>query len=130
MCDPIADLLTSIRNAGGAKKRFVDVPHSGIKESIVKTLKEKGYVAHFLVKEENKKGTIRVFLKYDQQRNPVIMGLKRVSKPSLRRYVSSQKIPFVLGGIGLAILSTSQGVMDGKSAKLKGIGGELLALVW
>lgn len=130
MSDPIADLLTRIRNGSQARKRFVDVPLSKLKEAVVATLKKKGYIAHYLIKEENKRGTIRVFLKYSVNREPVIMGLRRMSKPSLRRYVTSKNIPYVLGGIGTAIISTSRGVMDGKSARQEGIGGELLALVW
>jgi small subunit ribosomal protein S8 len=130
MSDPIADLLTRIRNASQARLKFVDIPHSKMKEAIVASLKKKGYIAQYLVKEENKRGTIRVFLKYSTNRTPVIMGLRRMSKPSLRRYVTAKKIPYVLGGIGTAIISTSRGVMDGKSAKQQGVGGELLALVW
>jgi small subunit ribosomal protein S8 len=130
MSDPIADLLTRIRNGSQARLKFVDIPHSKMKEAIVASLKKKGYIAQYLVKEENKRGTIRVFLKYSTNRTPVIMGLRRMSKPSLRRYVTAKKIPYVLGGIGTAIISTSRGVMDGKSAKQQGVGGELLALVW
>jgi small subunit ribosomal protein S8 len=130
MSDPIADLLTRIRNGSQARLKFVDIPLSKPKEAIVATLKKKGYIAHYLVKEENRKGTIRVFLKYSINRTPVIMGLRRMSKPSLRKYVTSKNIPYVLGGMGTAIVSTSKGVMDGKSARQQGIGGELIALVW
>lgn len=130
MSDPIADLLTRIRNASMAKHRYLDVSHSKMREAVVKILKENGFLAHFLVKEENKRKTIRVFLKYAGGRESVIHGLKRVSKPSLRRYVSSQKIPTVLGGMGISILSTSKGVMDGKSAREQKLGGELLCQAW
>ena len=98
--DPIADLLTRIRNASAAKHRYLDVSHSKMREAIVKILKENGFIAHFLVKEENKRKTIRVFLKYTGDREGVIHGLKRVSKPSLRKYVSSQKIPTVFRRYG------------------------------
>jgi small subunit ribosomal protein S8 len=128
--DPIADLLTRIRNASLAKHLFVDVSHSKMKEEIVKILKEYGFVAHYLVKEENKKGTMRIFLKYTSQREAIIHGLKRVSKSSLRRYVSHGQIPQILGGMGISIISTSKGVMSGRSAKEQGIGGELLCVAW
>ena len=128
--DPISDLLTRIRNAGKAKRRYFDIEKSSMKEAIVKILKNKGFISHFLVKEENKKSTMRVFLKYTEDREAVVQGLQRVSKPSLRKYVPCSKIPSVLRGMGISILSTSQGVMDGQSAKEKNIGGELLCLIW
>lgn len=128
--DPIADLLTRIRNASHARKRFVDIDHSKMKEGIVKVLKEKGFVAQYLIKEEDKKSKMRIFLKYTNEREQVIQGIKRVSRPALRRYVSHQDIPRVLGGIGIAILSTSKGLMDGEQARSSKIGGELLAMAW
>ncbi len=128
--DPIADLLTRIRNGSKAKHRFIDVQHSGFKEAIVQVLQKKGLVAHYLVKEEKKKRTMRVFLKYAQERESVLTGLKRVSRPSLRHYVTRDKIPYVFGGIGFAILSTSAGLMDGEQARAAGLGGELIALAW
>jgi len=130
LTDPIADLLTRIRNASHARLRYIDVNYSKMKEAIVKILKEKGFVAHYLIKEEKKKGTMRIFLKYASQREPVIHGLKRVSKPSLRKYVSCGQIPRVLGGMGIAIVSTSQGIMEGDVARQQKIGGELLCLAW
>ncbi|NGX54922.1 MAG: 30S ribosomal protein S8 [Chlamydiae bacterium] len=130
MNDTVADLLTRIRNAGGARHRYTDVRWSNAKESIVKILKNQGFVAHFLIKEEKKKKTMRIFLKYGEDRLPVIQGLKRVSKPSLRQYLSSQKIPRVMGGMGIAIVSTSQGVMEGSLAREKNLGGEFLCQVW
>lgn len=130
MNDPIADLLTRVRNASRARHRYVDLPHSKLKEEIVKLLKKEGYIAHYLIKEVKRKGTIRVFLKYDEEREPVIQGLRRVSKPSLRRYVSHKEIPYIQAGMGVAILSTSHGLLDGKSARQKKIGGELVAYVW
>lgn len=128
--DPIADLLTRLRNASKAKHRFIDVNHSKLKEAIVKVLKEKGFIAQYLIKEENKKTTMRVFLKYASQRDPVIHGLKRVSKCSLRKYVPYAGLPRVFGGMGISIISTSQGVMDGDKARELKVGGELLCLAW
>ncbi|MCB1180628.1 MAG: 30S ribosomal protein S8 [Chlamydiia bacterium] len=128
--DPIADLLTRIRNGSKAKCRFVDVPWSTIKENIVKILKNEGYVAHVLVKEENKKKTMRIFLRYASGRQPVLNGLKRVSKPSLRRYVSSKAIPNVMRGMGTAILSTPKGVVEGRTAVKENVGGELICYAW
>jgi small subunit ribosomal protein S8 len=128
--DPLSDLLTRLRNASRAKHRYVDVGYSKMKEAVIKILKEKGFVAHYLIKEEKKKGTVRVFLKYAGQREPVIRGLKRISKPSLRKYVSCGRIPRVFGGMGISILSTSRGVMEGSVARQQKIGGELLCLAW
>ena len=128
--DPISDLLTQIKNAGNAKKRYFDISHSKLKENVVHILKDKGFIAHFLVKEENKKPVMRIFLKYSPTRESIVNGLKRMSKPSLRRYVSHKQIPSVLKGMGISIISTSQGVLDGQSARNKKLGGELLCLVW
>lgn len=128
--DPIADLLTRIRNAAQAKHLYLDIQHSRMLEAIVKILKLNGFIAHYLVKEENKRKTMRIFLKYAKNRESIINGLKRVSKPSLRKYVSCQEIPHVLGGMGISILSTSKGVVDGKMAREQNLGGELLCLAW
>jgi small subunit ribosomal protein S8 len=128
--DPIADLLTRLRNGSRARHRYIDVSYSKMKEAVVKILKEKGFVAHYLIKEEKKKGTMRIFLKYAAQREPVIHGLRRMSKPSLRKYVSYGQIPRVLGGMGITIVSTSKGVMEGDMARQQKIGGELLCLAW
>lgn len=128
--DPIANLLTRIRNAKNAEHRYIDLGWSKMIEEIVKILKNKGFIAHYLVKEEKKKKVLRLFLKYAEGRLSVIQELKRVSKPSLRKYISHQEIPYVMGGTGIAILSTSQGVMDGSEAKAKKVGGEILCLVW
>lgn len=128
--DPIADLLTRLRNASSARHRYIDISYSKMKEAIVKILKEKGFVSQYLIKEEKKKGTMRIFLKYVTQREPVIHGLKRVSKPSLRKYVSCGQIPRVLGGMGISIVSTSRGVMEGDRAREQKVGGELLCLAW
>ena len=128
MNDPIADLLTRIRNASLARNRFVDFPHSQEKVNIVKILHEQGFIENFLVDQEG--GRVRAFLKYARGRDPVIQGLKRVSSPGLRRYVGYRKIPRVLGGLGIAILSTPIGIVDGQKAREQKVGGELLCLVW
>lgn len=128
--DPIADLLTRIRNASQARLLYLDVYSSNMLEAIVKILKENGFIAHYLVKEENGRRTMRIFLKYTPNRAPVINGLKRISKPSLRRYIACQEIPRVLGGMGISILSTSKGVVDGKTARELKVGGELLCQAW
>ncbi|MCH9608713.1 MAG: 30S ribosomal protein S8 [Chlamydiales bacterium] len=128
--DPISDLLTRIRNGCKAKHRYIEIPHSKFKEEVVKVLKQKGFVAHLLVKEEKGRGTMRIFLKYTDQREPVIKGLKRMSKLSLRRYVSHKDIPRVLGGLGISIVSTSKGVLDGEQARKDKLGGELLCIAW
>lgn len=130
MSDPIADLLTRVRNASQARHRYVEISWSILKEEIIKIMKEQGYVAHYLVKEDNKKKTMRIFLKYSTGRTPVIQTLKRVSKPSLRRYVSYRNIPRVLGGMGIAILSTPQGILAGTQAYERKVGGELLCIAW
>ena len=129
--DPIADFLTRIRNATKAQHRYVDVDWSRIKQNIAGILKAEGFIDDYLVKvDEGHRGTIRLFLKYSEGRRPVIQGIKRASKPGLRRYVASQDIPRFYGGFGLSIVSTSQGVMAGMEAIKKNIGGELLCLVW
>lgn len=128
--DPIADLLTRIRNASGAKHLFLDVSWSKMREAIVKILKENGFIAHYLVKDEKGRKTMRIFLKYAHDREAVIHGLKRISKPSLRKYISCNQIPTVLGGLGISIISTSKGVLDGDKAREQKVGGELLCLAW
>lgn len=128
--DTIADLLTRIRNALMAEHLYVDVQHSKMREAIVKILKQHGFIAHYLVKEENRLRTMRIFLRYSDDRKPVIHQLKRVSKPSRRVYVSVEKIPYVFGNMGISVLSTSQGILEGSVARAKNVGGELLCLVW
>lgn len=131
LSDPIADFLTRIRNAAQSQHRYVDVNWSKVKENIAEILKNLGFIESYLVKHESKqRGTIRLFLKYSNGRQPVIQGLKRVSKPGLRRYVGYEDIPLYYGGMGASIVSTSQGVMSGNEAKERKIGGELLCLVW
>lgn len=128
MHDPISDLLTRIRNAGMARHAKVTIPHSRLKEAVAKILKKEGYVADMAVEGDVIKSLI-LTLKYEQRR-PVIAGLKQVSTPGLRRYVGSTEIPRVLGGMGVAIVSTSQGVMSGLEAKKQNLGGELVCYVW
>lgn len=129
--DPIADFLTRIRNGQRAEHRYVDVSWSKMKESLAEILKSQGFIESYLVKQDNKqRGTMRLFLKYASGRRPVIQGLKRESKPGLRRYVRREDIPHFYGGMGLSILSTSQGVLPGSEAVKRNIGGELLCLVW
>ena len=126
--DPIADLLTRIRNAKSARHRFVDFCPSKIKIEIVKILQAQGFIERYLVNEEKKQA--RLFLKYAGGREPVIKGLNRMSSPSLRRYVGYKQIPRIYGGMGIAILSTPGGIVDGETARRNKMGGELLCLVW
>ncbi len=130
--DQIADLLTRIRNANLRQKDRVDVPHARIKLEIVRILKEEGFIANYktLFTNGNKRGTIRVFLKFSPQKESVIQGIERVSKPGLRTYRSYRDIPRVRGGFPVTILSTSQGVITNRQAKEKKIGGEILCHVW
>ncbi|MGD9075344.1 MAG: 30S ribosomal protein S8 [Desulfobacteraceae bacterium] len=130
MTDPIGDMLTRIRNALIASYDTVDIPRSKLKMSIAKVLKSEGFIKNYRIMDEGTRGTIRVFLKYDENGVPVIGGLKRVSKPSRRFYTKSDKIPKVLGGLGVNILSTSKGVMTDREARKVGIGGEVLCAVW
>ncbi|MEZ5315456.1 MAG: 30S ribosomal protein S8 [Chlamydiales bacterium] len=128
--DPIADLLTRIRNASMGKHFYLDIHCSKLLESIVKILKDNGFIAYYLVKEENKRKTMRIFLKYTDERERVIHGLKRVSKSSLRKYVKAKSIPTVLGRMGISIISTSKGLMDDQTARKQNLGGELICQVW
>lgn len=131
LSDPIADLLTRIRNGAKAQRRFVDADWSKMKQSICEILKQQGFIDNYLVKQDSpQRGAIRIFLKYDAARKSVINNLRRVSKPGLRRYVKFTDIPYFYGGLGLAIVSTSQGVLPGLEANRRKIGGELLCTVW
>ena len=130
MTDPIADLLTRIRNANMAHRDVVEIPASKIKMSIVEILKSEGFVRDVEYIEDNKQGVISGFLKYGEDRNRVITGLKRISKPGLRKYAKADSLPKVLNGLGIAIISTSVGVITDKEARAKQIGGEVLAYVW
>lgn len=128
--DVIADMLTRIRNAGSAKKVSVDVPASSFKRAVAKILLEEGYIKGFEDVKDNKQGLIRIMLKYTPAKKGIISGLKRISKPGLRVYVGKGEIPKVLGGLGVAILSTSKGVITDKEARKQGVGGEVLAFIW
>ncbi|NLW17347.1 MAG: 30S ribosomal protein S8 [Firmicutes bacterium] len=130
MTDPIADLLTRIRNANIAYHETVDVPASKMKLSIVEILKEEGYIRDYVYIADNKQGMIRLHLKYGPNKERVITGLKRISRPGLRVYARKDEIPRVLGGLGIAILSTSRGLMTDKQARQAGIGGEVICYVW
>ncbi len=130
MTDPIADMLTRIRNANQMRYTEVEVPASKIKEEIAKILKEEGYINGYKIVDGDVQNTIVLNLKYTDKKERVITGLKRISKPGLRVYAKADEVPQVLNGLGIAIISTSQGVMTGKEAKSKGLGGEVLAYVW
>lgn len=130
MSDVIADMLTRIRNANDAKHQSVDVPASNMKRAIADILLEEGYIKAFQVIEDGKQGIIRITLKYGEGKAKVIHGLRRVSKPGLRIYASCEDMPRVMNGLGIAIVSTSKGVMTDKKARLANVGGEVLAFVW
>ena len=127
--DPVSDYLTRIRNAQKARHPHVDVPASNLKRAITQILKDKGFVQDFVNVEDSKQGLIRVYLKYLRGGKPVIQKITRISKPGLRRYVGADNLPRVLNGLGIAIISTSRGVMTDKEARRAGIGGEVLAYV-
>ncbi|NIP60689.1 MAG: 30S ribosomal protein S8 [Gemmatimonadetes bacterium] len=129
MTDPIADMLTRIRNAGKAGHRWVDMPPSKLKVEIAKLLKEQHFVFDYKVLDDGRHGVLRVYLKYHEG-EPVIRHLERVSRPGRRRYVGKDEIPRVRNGLGVAILSTSRGVLSDRAARQEGVGGELMALVW
>jgi small subunit ribosomal protein S8 len=128
--DPIADMLTRIRNALVARHDFTDMPASRVKESIAAVLKKEGYIQGYEMRDEEGHPQLRVQLAYTGKREPVIAGLDRVSKPGLRVYTSRREVPRVYGGLGIAILSTPDGVMTGKEARKRGVGGEVLCYVW
>lgn len=130
MTDPIADFLTRIRNANMAKHESLEVPASKIKRDIAEILKNEGFVRDVEYIDDDKQGIIRVFLKYGKGNERVISGIRRISKPGLRSYVKADAVPKVLNGLGIAILSTSEGVITDKEARAKNIGGEILAYVW
>ena len=130
MTDPIADLLTRIRNANMVRHEKLEVPASNIKKEIAEILKREGFVRDVEYIEDNKQGIIRIFLKYGSSNERVITGLKRISKPGLRIYASKEELPKVLNGLGIALISTSKGVMTDKKARELGVGGEVLAYIW
>ena len=128
--DPVADMLTRIRNANNAKHDTVDVPASNMKKSIAQILLDEGYIKNFQVVDDGTQGVIHISLKYNAGKEKVISGLRRVSKPGLRVYVGADELPQVLRGLGIAIVSTSKGVMTDKAARAAHVGGEVLAFVW
>jgi small subunit ribosomal protein S8 len=128
--DSIADMLTRIRNANTAKHDTVDIPASNMKKAIAQILVDEGYVKSFQVIDDGKQGIIRVTLKYGENKAPIISGLRRVSKPGLRIYTSCEDMPKVMKGLGIAIVSTSKGVMTDKQARKNNVGGEVLAFIW
>ena len=130
MTDPIADLLTRIRNANMVRHEKLEIPASKIKRDIAEILKQEGFIRDVEFIEDNKQGIIRIFLKYGANNERVITGLKRISKPGLRVYAKANEVPKVLNGLGIALVSTSQGVISDKEARAKQIGGEVLAYVW
>lgn len=130
MTDPIADMLTRIRNAGKAKLKTVDNPGSKLKIEIAKVMQEQGYIKSYKIIEDDKQGILRLYLKYDEKQTHAVYGLERVSKPSRRMYSKSQDIKPVLNGLGIAILSTSKGIMTDKQARTQNVGGEVLCKIW
>lgn len=130
MTDPVADMLTRIRNANTAGHTSVEIPASKMKRSIAGILKEEGYIKDFEVIEDNKQGVIKVTMKYGPENERVISGIKKISKPGLKSYAKANEIPRVLGGLGVAIISTSKGVISDKEARKLGVGGEVICYVW
>jgi small subunit ribosomal protein S8 len=130
MSDPLADMLTRIRNAGMANFRTVDVPLSNLKLGVAKVLKDEGYIEGYTVLKDALPGTIRIDLKYSANNERVVSGLRRVSKPGMRMYVKADKVPKVMSGLGIAILSTSKGIVTDRQARELGVGGEILCSVW
>jgi len=128
--DPIADMLTRVRNAARARHASVDVPFSKIKLAITKILEQEGYINAFEIAEQGPRKVLRMQLKYDSERKPVVNGLRRVSRPGLRVYAGMHDIPRVLGGMGTVVISTNRGIMTGREARRRHLGGELLAEIW
>ena len=128
--DPIADMLTRIRNANSAKHKTVDIPSSNMKKAIANILFKEGYITAFEEIEDSHQGVIRITLKYDEKGARVIDGLRRISKPGLRVYASKDELPRVLNGLGIALISTSKGIKTDKEARAEGLGGEVLAYIW
>ncbi len=130
MTDPIADFITQIRNANTAKHAVVEIPASNIKFEIAQILKEEGFIKDAQLIEDDKQGLVRIKLKYTANNDKVITGLKRISKPGLRIYAKAEEVPKVLNGLGIAVISTSEGIVTDKVARAKNIGGEVLAYIW
>lgn len=130
MTDPIADMLTRIRNANTVGHETVEIPASKMKKAIAEILKEEGYITDFEVIEDNKQGMIKVTMKYGANKEKVISGIKKISKPGLKVYAKANEVPKVLGGLGIAIISTSKGIVSDKEARKLGVGGEVICYVW
>jgi small subunit ribosomal protein S8 len=130
MTDPIADMLTRIRNANAAMHPCLDVPASKLKREILRVLKEEKYIENYTYIEDKKQGMLRVYLRYTPERERIITGIRRISSPGLRKYVRADEIPEVVGGLGETILSTPKGILSGRKAREQGVGGELLCTVW
>ena len=130
MTDPIADMLTRLRNANSVFHETVDVPGSKVKQAIAEVLKNEGFIKDYTFNEDGKQGMITISLKYGPSREKVISGIKRISKPGLRQYAKHDELPRVLGGLGVAIISTSKGIMSDRDARKAGLGGEVIAYVW
>jgi len=130
MSDPIADMLTRIRNANAVGHETVDCPHSRLKSEIARVLKEEGFILDYTSQSQERKKILRLYLKYGTDQEPVIKGLRRVSTPGCRRYVDSDTVPRVLGGLGLAIMSTSRGLLTDRQARTSRVGGEVMCHVW
>ncbi len=128
--DPIADMLTRIRNANMAEKPLVEMPHSKMKSEVARLLKQEGFIKDYSVESNDGKPTLQLSLKYTAERESVIQGLRRISKPSCRKYANAEEVPRVLGGIGVALLSTSSGMLTDSEARAKQIGGEILCYIW
>ena len=130
MTDPIADMLTRIRNGSKARKKWVDMPASKLKKELARILAEEHFIDRFTYADDNKQGVLRIFLRYERNEMPIIQGIQRVSKPGLRKYSRASDLPRVLNGLGVAIVSTSSGVMTDQAARKKGVGGEVICYVW
>jgi small subunit ribosomal protein S8 len=130
MTDPIADYLTRIRNANTAYKDTVEIPASGIKKAMSEILKQEGFIKDYEYIEDGKQGVIRIYLKYGPNKEKVFTGLKRISKPGLRVYAQKDQVPKVLNGLGIAVISTSKGILTDKEARRVGVGGEVLCYIW
>ncbi len=130
MTDPIADMLTRIRNAWRAGYKRVDMPASKLKREIARTLKDNKFIENYIYAEDKKQGVLRIYLRYNSEGESIIRGIERISKPGLRKYVTRREIPRVLDGLGIAILSTSKGLMTDREARLAKVGGEVLCFVW
>jgi small subunit ribosomal protein S8 len=130
VCDPIADMLTRVRNALKAGQDTAVVPHSALKSEIARVLKKEGFIADYVAEKQAGHKVLRIQLKYGPDREPVIRGLRRISRPGLRQYVTAKKVPLVVGGMGIAMLSTSKGIMTDREARAQKVGGEVICYVW